>query len=59
VKRFEEVSTYARGKHVQVTNGSEAFTGMTAGLAPEGLLRVKRDSGDVVTVVAGDVTELR
>ena len=59
VKRFEEVSSYARGKHVQVTNGSEAFTGVTAGLAPEGLLRVKRDGGDVVTVVAGDVTELR
>jgi len=59
VKRFEEVSSYARGKRVQVTNGSEAFIGVTAGLAPEGLLRVKRDGGDVVTVVSGDVTELR
>jgi BirA family biotin operon repressor/biotin-[acetyl-CoA-carboxylase] ligase len=59
VKRFEEVSSYARGKRVQVTNGSAAFTGVTAGLAPEGLLRVQRDGGEVVTVVAGDVTELR
>jgi BirA family biotin operon repressor/biotin-[acetyl-CoA-carboxylase] ligase len=59
VKRFEEVSSYARGKRVQVTNGNETFTGVTAGLAPEGLLRVKPDGGELVTVVAGDVTELR
>jgi len=58
VKRFEEVSSYARGKRVQVTNGNETFTGVTAGLAPEGLLRVKPDGGELVTVVAGDVTEL-
>jgi len=57
VKRFEEASSYARGKRVQVASGVESFTGVTAGLAPEGLLRVKRDDGDVVTVVAGDVSE--
>jgi hypothetical protein len=28
-------------------------------LAPEGLLRVKRDDGELVTVLAGDVTEAR
>ena len=59
VKRFEEVSSYARGKRVQVSNGTEWFSGVTAGLAPEGLLRVKRDDGEVTTVVAGDVMELR
>jgi BirA family biotin operon repressor/biotin-[acetyl-CoA-carboxylase] ligase len=59
VKRFEEVSSYARGKRVQVANGAESFSGVTAGLAPEGLLRVKRDDGELVTVVAGDVSELR
>ena len=59
VKRFEEVSSYARGKRVQVANGVESFSGVTAGLAPEGLLRVKRDDGELITVVAGDVSELR
>jgi BirA family transcriptional regulator, biotin operon repressor / biotin---[acetyl-CoA-carboxylase] ligase len=59
VKRFEEVSSYARGKRVQVANGVESFSGITAGLAPEGLLRVKRDDGEVVTVMAGDISELR
>jgi BirA family transcriptional regulator, biotin operon repressor / biotin---[acetyl-CoA-carboxylase] ligase len=57
--RFAMVSSYAQGKRVRVTNGNETFTGVTAGLGPEGLLLVKRDSGQVVTVIAGDVTEER
>jgi BirA family biotin operon repressor/biotin-[acetyl-CoA-carboxylase] ligase len=59
VKRFEGISSYARGKRVKVVNGRESFTGVTAGLEPEGLLRVKRDDGQTVTVIAGDVTEAR
>jgi BirA family transcriptional regulator, biotin operon repressor / biotin---[acetyl-CoA-carboxylase] ligase len=59
IERFSEVSSYARGKRVRVTNGRESFTGITAGLGPEGLLLVKRDSGQEVTVIAGDVTEAR
>jgi BirA family transcriptional regulator, biotin operon repressor / biotin---[acetyl-CoA-carboxylase] ligase len=59
VARFEEVSSYAKGKRVRVTNGAESYIGATAGLAPEGLLRVKRDDGELVTVLAGDVTEAR
>jgi BirA family transcriptional regulator, biotin operon repressor / biotin---[acetyl-CoA-carboxylase] ligase len=59
VKRFEEISSYARGKRVKVVNGRESFTGVTAGLEPEGLLRVKRDDGQTVTVIAGDITEAR
>jgi BirA family transcriptional regulator, biotin operon repressor / biotin---[acetyl-CoA-carboxylase] ligase len=57
VDRFVAVSSYARGKRVRVTNGRDSFTGITAGLAPEGLLLVKRENGQVVTVIAGDVTE--
>jgi BirA family biotin operon repressor/biotin-[acetyl-CoA-carboxylase] ligase len=59
IERFSEVSSYARGKRVRVTNGKDSFTGITAGLAPEGLLLVKRDTGQQVTVIAGDVTEAR
>ena len=58
-RKFAAVSSYAQGKRVRVTNGSESFSGITAGLAPEGLLRVKRDDGELVTVIAGDVTEAR
>jgi len=56
-EHFAAVSSYAKGKHVRVTNGADTFTGITAGLAPEGLLKVKRDDGELVTVIAGDVTE--
>jgi BirA family transcriptional regulator, biotin operon repressor / biotin---[acetyl-CoA-carboxylase] ligase len=57
--RFVKASSYAVGKKVRVTNGSESFAGVTAGLAPEGLLQVEREDGKVVTVIAGDVTEAR
>jgi biotin-(acetyl-CoA carboxylase) ligase len=57
IKRFAEVSSYARGHRVRVSSPWEKFTGVTAGLDATGLLRVKRDDGKTVTVVAGDVTE--
>jgi BirA family transcriptional regulator, biotin operon repressor / biotin---[acetyl-CoA-carboxylase] ligase len=57
--RFTKASSYAVGKKVRVTNGSDTFTGVTAGLAPEGLLQVEREDGRIVTVIAGDVTEAR
>jgi BirA family biotin operon repressor/biotin-[acetyl-CoA-carboxylase] ligase len=57
VKRFEVISSYAHGKRVRVTNGTESYLGTTAGLGPEGLLQVERDDGRVVTVIAGDVQE--
>ena len=56
-ERFSKASSYAVGKRVRVANGSESFTGITAGLAPEGLLQVQIEGGRVVTVIAGDVTE--
>jgi BirA family biotin operon repressor/biotin-[acetyl-CoA-carboxylase] ligase len=58
-EKFEAVSSYARGKRVRVTNGTESFAGTTAGLGREGLLQVKRDDGQVVTVISGDVAEAR
>jgi len=58
-EKFAAISSYAQGKRVRVANGTESFAGTTAGLGPEGLLRVKRDDGEMVTVIAGDVTEAR
>jgi BirA family biotin operon repressor/biotin-[acetyl-CoA-carboxylase] ligase len=58
LERFAAVSSYAHGKRVRVANGKDSFTGVTAGLAPEGLLLVKQDNGQVVTVITGDVTEV-
>jgi BirA family biotin operon repressor/biotin-[acetyl-CoA-carboxylase] ligase len=58
-ERFAQVSSYARGKKVRVSNGSESYAGVTAGLLPEGLLQVQRDDGALVTVFAGDVAEIK
>jgi BirA family biotin operon repressor/biotin-[acetyl-CoA-carboxylase] ligase len=57
IARFTSVSSYAQGKRVRVSNGRENYTGTTAGVGPEGLLQVKRDSGQVTSVIAGDVAE--
>ncbi len=57
IERFARASSYAQGKRVRVSNGKDTFTGTTAGVGPEGLLQVKRDGGQVTTVIAGDVTE--
>src|ERR1700741_546408 len=58
-ERFTQISSYALGKKVRVTNGNETYVGVTAGLRPEGLLQVQREDGAVVTVLAGDVAEIR
>ena len=55
--RFAEVSTYARGKRVRITTGSESYVGTTDGLEPNGLLRVRRDNGQGAVVISGDVSE--
>jgi BirA family biotin operon repressor/biotin-[acetyl-CoA-carboxylase] ligase len=57
IHRFAGASSYTKGKRVRVTNGNDSFVGITAGLAPEGLLLVKRDGGETTPVIAGDVTE--
>ena len=59
VARFESISSYARGKRVRITNGSESYIGTTAGLGPEGLLQVEREDGRISAVISGDVTEAR
>jgi BirA family biotin operon repressor/biotin-[acetyl-CoA-carboxylase] ligase len=59
VARFAQVSSYAQGKRVRVSTPTETYTGTTAGLEPNGLLRVVRDAGRgaAEAVIAGDVTE--
>jgi BirA family biotin operon repressor/biotin-[acetyl-CoA-carboxylase] ligase len=57
LEQFAAASSYAEGKRVRITNGRESFVGTTAGLEPSGLLRVRRDDGNVSVVVSGDVAE--
>ncbi len=57
VNRFNEVSSFARGKRVRITTPLESYTGTTEGLEPHGLLRVARDDGRHDVVISGDVAE--
>jgi BirA family transcriptional regulator, biotin operon repressor / biotin---[acetyl-CoA-carboxylase] ligase len=58
LRRFAEVSTYFKGKHVKISTSKEIFTGITAGLEPSGVLRVTRDDGrGVEPILSGDVGE--
>ncbi|HXM99673.1 MAG TPA: biotin--[acetyl-CoA-carboxylase] ligase [Candidatus Dormibacteraeota bacterium] len=59
IQRFSAISSFASGKSVRVTSGAASFGGTTEGLSPEGLLMVRRENGQIVTVIAGDVTEAR
>jgi BirA family transcriptional regulator, biotin operon repressor / biotin---[acetyl-CoA-carboxylase] ligase len=59
IKRFQSVSSFAQGHRVRVDTGSGSYAGTTAGLSPEGLLLVAKDDGPLMTVIAGDVTEVR
>ncbi len=59
VGRFAEVSQFADSKRVRVDTGRDTYTGKTAGLSADGLLLVKKDDGETVTVIAGDVSEVR
>ena len=58
IRRFAELSTYYKGKHVKISTLNEVFTGITAGLDSSGILRVVRDDGGgTESVISGDVTE--
>lgn len=56
-QRFEAQSSWVRGKRVRVAE-DEGYTGTTAGLTPEGLLRVTCDDGTERVVRHGGVREL-
>jgi biotin-(acetyl-CoA carboxylase) ligase len=57
LRRFAEVSSYYEGKRVRIVAAAETYVGITAGLEPSGVLRVKRDDGRIQAVVCGDVAE--
>ncbi|HYL46994.1 MAG TPA: biotin--[acetyl-CoA-carboxylase] ligase [Candidatus Limnocylindrales bacterium] len=58
LRRFAEVSSFYQGKRVRITTATESFTGTTAGLEPNGILRIARDDGrGTVPVISGDVAE--
>jgi BirA family biotin operon repressor/biotin-[acetyl-CoA-carboxylase] ligase len=53
-RRFEQSSSYARGRRVHVDEG-EGYTGVTAGLNAAGFLLINADDGTLKTVISGGV----
>src|SRR5678816_357837 len=54
-----ERSSYAFGKSVSVRDGERTLEGVTQGLDGRGGLILKQRTGEIVTLMAGDVTNLR
>jgi BirA family biotin operon repressor/biotin-[acetyl-CoA-carboxylase] ligase len=59
VRAWCELSSYAEGKRIHVTESNEAFLGITRGLETDGALRVQTDDGAIRIVRAGDVNAVR
>jgi BirA family transcriptional regulator, biotin operon repressor / biotin---[acetyl-CoA-carboxylase] ligase len=59
ISRFQELSSYARGRMVIVTLDDEQITGETAGLTETGALRVATGDGRVKQIMAGEVMRVR
>ena len=57
LERFASASTWVRGKRVRVGE-ADGYTGVTAGLSPDGFLLVDAADGTRRTVLSGGVREL-
>jgi BirA family biotin operon repressor/biotin-[acetyl-CoA-carboxylase] ligase len=55
---FPRRSSYAEGKRVEVRQPGGTVVGTTAGLDPSGFLKVRRDDGGEILVLAGGVRAL-
>ena len=59
VDAWSNRSSYAIGKLVQVSNGDDIWQGTTAGVEPDGALRLHTSSGELKLIRAGDVYRIR
>lgn len=58
-KAWAAASTFADGRRVRVTSNNGPFTATTAGLEPTGALRVRKENGEVISLVSGEVVETK
>jgi BirA family biotin operon repressor/biotin-[acetyl-CoA-carboxylase] ligase len=59
VEQWRIRSSYFEGKNVRAVMERETIFGITAGLEPNGALRVARSDGSIAIIQAGDVEQLR
>src|SRR5512143_648712 len=58
-RAWAAASSFAEGKRVRVTGTGGPYTATTAGLDPSGALRVRTESGEVITLISGEVVETK
>jgi BirA family biotin operon repressor/biotin-[acetyl-CoA-carboxylase] ligase len=58
-RAWAAASSFAEGRRVRVVVNGGDYTATTAGLEPTGALRLRRDSGEVISLVSGEVTEMK
>jgi BirA family biotin operon repressor/biotin-[acetyl-CoA-carboxylase] ligase len=56
ILRWEQLSSYARGREVRVESAGESIEGITRGLLPTGALRVELSNGETREIVSGEVS---
>src|ERR1041384_818147 len=56
IARWEELSSYARGRHVEVQSGEEVIDGITRGLTSSGALLLEMADGDTRAIIAGELS---
>lgn len=59
LQRWQQLSSYAKGKAVTVTLDEEQITGITAGLTETGALRLRTDNDKMRIIMAGEISHLR
>ncbi|HEX4947580.1 MAG TPA: biotin--[acetyl-CoA-carboxylase] ligase [Blastocatellia bacterium] len=59
LQRWQELSSYARGKQVVVIFDHEEVRGETIGLNDSGALQLQLPSGEIRTILAGEIKHLR
>lgn len=57
--RWQQLSGYALGKHVTVIFDNFQLSGITAGLSENGSLLLKMPTGELRTIIAGEISSLR
>ncbi len=59
LRHWQRLSSYAQGKRITVTFDHEQLTGETAGLSETGALLLRTDTGEMKTLLAGEVSRVR
>ena len=56
ISRWEELSSYARGREVRIMSPDGSVEGTTRGLTPNGALVIELDDGRIREIVSGEVS---